>query len=169
MTIVDINLYTIIIFAENKPGVLYRISDLFLRRKVNIESLTVSETERPGISRFTVAANADKQTIDKTVKQLDRIIEVVKVFARSNSELVFKEVALIKVSVKDKKQEYEIGTIAHEFHTPIVLHRAGSMTIEITGSEKEVDLLFSRLKRFGILEFVRSGRIAVLKDDKDLV
>lgn len=169
MTLADINLYTIIIFAENKPGVLYRISDLFLRRKVNIESLTVSETEQVGISRFTVVVNADKHTIEKTVKQLDRIIEVVNVLAKTNDELVFKEVAFVKVSVKDKSQEYEIGTIAHEFHTPIVLRRAGSVTIELTGSEKEVDLLFSQLKPFGVLEFVRSGRIAVLKDDKDIV
>ncbi len=168
MTLTDLNLYTIIIFAENKPGVLYRISDLFLRRKVNIESLTVSETEQPGISRFTVAVNADRQLVDRTVKHLYRIIEVVKVMAKSNSELVYKEVALIKVSVKDKKQEYEIGKIAHEFHTPIVLNRAGSITVELTGSEKEVNLLFSKLKPFGILEFVRSGRIAVLKDDKDI-
>ena len=169
MTLTDINLYTIIIFAENKPGVLYRISDLFLRRKVNIESLTVSETEQPGISRFTVAVNVDKQTVDKTVKHLDRIIEVVKVIAKSNDELVYKEVALVKVSIKDKRQEHAVSLIAHEFHTPIVLHRPGAITFELTGSEQEVNLLFSKLKQYGILEFVRSGRIAVLKDDKDIV
>ena len=169
MTLIDQNLYTIIIFAENKPGVLYRIADLFLRRKVNIESLTVSETEQKGISRFTVVVNVDEHTVNKTIKQLNRIIEVVNVLAKSNDELVFKEVALVKVSVKDKKQEMEIGLIAHEFHTPIVLRRAGSITIELTGAEKEVDLLFSKLQPFGVLEFVRSGRIAVLKDDKDIV
>jgi acetolactate synthase-1/3 small subunit len=169
MTLRRENLYTIIIFAENKPGVLYRIADLFLRRKVNIESLTVSETEKKGISRFTVAVNADLHTVEKTVKQLDRIIEVVTVIAKPDEELVFKEVAFVKVSIKDKKQEHEIGLIAHEFHTPIALRRAGSVTIELTGSENEVDLLFSKVKPFGILEFVRSGRIAVLKDDKDIV
>lgn len=169
MTLRTENLYTIMIFAENKPGVLYRISDLFLRRKVNIESLTVSETEKPGISRFTVAVNADVHTVEKTVKQLDRIIEVINVIAKPDSELIFKEVAFVKVSVKDRKQENEISLIAHEFHTPIVLRRAGSVTIELTGSENEINLLFSKLKPFGILEFVRSGRIAVLKDDKDIV
>jgi acetolactate synthase-1/3 small subunit len=163
------NQYTIIIFSENKPGVLYRIADLFLRRKVNIDSLTVSETEKKGISRFTVVTNADARTVEKTVKQLNKIIEVVSVLAKSDEDLLFKEVALVKVSVKDKKQEMEIGLIAHEFHTPIVLRRAGSVTIELTGSENEINLLFSKLKPFGILEFVRSGRIAVLKDDKDIV
>lgn len=168
MTLVDTNLFTIIIFAENKPGVLYRIADLFLRRKVNIESLTVSETETKGISRFTVVVNVDEATVEKTVKQLYRIIEVVRVLSKTNDELVYKEVALVKVSTKDMRQDYEISLIAHEFHTPIVLRRPGSVTIELTGTEKEVDLLFAKLKPFGIREFVRSGRIAVLKNDRDI-
>jgi acetolactate synthase-1/3 small subunit len=163
------NQHTIIIFAENKPGILYRIADLFLRRKVNIDSLTVSETEKKGISRFTVVVHLDLPTVEKTIKQLDRIIEVVHVIAKTDDELVYKEVALVKVSVKDKKQEYEIGIIARDFHTPVVMQRPGSATIELTGTEKEINLLFAKLKPYGVKEFVRSGRIAVLKDDNDLV
>src|ERR1700733_4327073 len=93
-------LYTIIIFTENKPGVLYRIADLLLRRKINIESLTVSEIETKGLSRFTIVVKADAHIIEKVVKQLYRIIEVVEVFEKTDEELLFKEISLIKVSTK---------------------------------------------------------------------
>ena len=103
--------YTIIIFAENKPGVLYRIADLFLRRKINIESLTVLEIESRGMSRFTIVlVKKDFHIIENVVKQLYRIIEVVKVFEKTDEELLFKEISLIKVATTsaEKRREIEI-------------------------------------------------------------
>lgn len=87
--------YTIIAITENKPGVLYRIADLFLRRKINIESLTVTEIETKGISRFTIVVKTDKSLVEKIVKQLYRIIEVIKVFESTNDELVSKEISYV--------------------------------------------------------------------------
>ena len=83
--------YTITAFAENKPGVLYRIADLFLRRKINVDSMTVSETERKGISRFTIVVNTNKDIVEKICKQLYLIIEVVKVFDNEDKDLIYKE------------------------------------------------------------------------------
>src|ERR1700722_15354620 len=91
-------LYTIIIFTENKPGVLYRIADAFLKRKINIESLTVSEIEAQGMSRFTIQVKGSRFSIEKISKQLYKIIEVIKVIEKTDEELIFKEIALIKVT-----------------------------------------------------------------------
>ncbi len=164
----SIKTYTIIIFAENKPGVLYRIADLFLRRKVNIESLTVSETQTHGISRFTIVVSVSDQTIEKLVKQLYRIIEIVKVFETVDSDLIFKEIAMIKVAITNPDQRREVEDLAYLFRAKVIYVDSDSMTIEKTGSEDAIDSLVSLLKPFTIVEFIRSGRIAVLKTGEKL-
>lgn len=162
------NNYTIIIFAENRPGVLYRIADLFLRRKINIESLTVSETENAGISRFTIVVQVEPVVLEKTVKQLYRIIEVVKVYDTTDEDLIFKEVALIKVSAKNPEQRRQVSETASMFSAVIAFIGQDFLTVEKTGSEEEINSLYQLLRPFGIREFVRSGRIAVLKGEKKL-
>lgn len=160
--------YTITAFAENKPGVLYRLADLFLRRKINIESLTVSETERHGISRFTLVVNAEKSLIDKTVKQIYRIVEVVKVFENEDKELIFKEIGFIKVSTKNPEKRREVEDIAMLFRAKITYVGSDFLVVEKSGTEEEITSLYTLLKPFGIKEFVRSGRIAVLKESASI-
>lgn len=155
--------YTIITFAENKPGVLYRIADLFLRRKINIDSMTVSETETPGISRFTIVVSASFSLIEKITKQLYRIIEVVKVFKSEDQELLFKEIALIKVTTKNPVARSEVANAVSLSKGSIVHVGNDFMVVEKTGSEEEIDSLHELLRPYGIKEFVRSGRIALLK------
>lgn len=157
--------YTITAFTENTPGVLYRIADLFLRRKINIESLTVSETERHGISRFTIVVRRDKASIEKVVKQLYRIVEVVKVFESLDKDLIFKELAFIKVSTKNPDQRREVQELSFLFRARVTFVGHDYLVIEKSGSEEEIASLHLLLKPFGIKEFIRSGRIAVLKDD----
>ncbi len=157
--------FTIIAFTENKPGVLYRIADLFLRRKVNIESLTVSEIETKGISRFTIVVHAESEMIEKIVKQLYRIIEVIKVFESTDRQLVYKELAFIKVSTKTPERRREAEELALLFRAKISHVGTASLVIEKAGTEEEIDSLFTLLRPYGIKEFVRSGRIAVLKED----
>src|SRR5579862_7153789 len=101
-------LYTIIIFTENKPGVLYRIADSFLKRKINIESLTVSEIEAQEMSRFTIRVKGTTLTIEKISKQLYKIIEVIKVLEKTDEELIYKELALIKVSTRDPQKRRSV-------------------------------------------------------------
>ncbi len=158
--------YTIIAFTENTPGVLYRVSNLFLRRKVNIESLTVSETEKPGLSRFTIVVESTKNNVDKVIKQLYRIIEVFKVFESEDKELLFKEIAFIKVSTKNATARREAEDVAHIFRAKVLHVGSDFMVIEKTGTEEEIESMLLLLRPFGIKEFVRSGRIAVLRDGK---
>ena len=156
--------YTIIAFAQNEPGVLYRIANLFLRRKITIDSLTVSETETHGISRFTIVVTSDKVTIEKIVKQLYRIIEMHKVFENEDSGLIFKELAFYKVSVKSPVQREEIEKLAKTFRASISFVGADYLIVEKSGTEDDISSLFSLLRSHGIREFVRSGRIAMVKE-----
>ncbi|MDI6883239.1 MAG: acetolactate synthase small subunit [Patescibacteria group bacterium] len=159
---------TIIIFAKNTPGVLYRIADLFFRRKISIESLTMAETETAGLSRFTIRAKADQPTTEKIVKQLYRIIEVVKVFEAKDRELIFKEIALLKVFAKNPQRRREIEDLAELFKANIDFVGRDFLVLEKTGSEEEIQSLLSLFRPFGIQDFVRSGRIALTKEEEKL-
>lgn len=155
--------YTITTFAENRPGVLYRIADLFLRRKVNIDSLTVSEIEHAGQSRFTIVVTAEAVLVEKLVKQLYRIIEITKVIDSLDSSLVIKEIALIKVAAKNLDKRKEIENLVHLTNSKIIAVEQSYLVIEKTGTESEIDSVHELLRPFGIKEFVRSGRIVVFK------
>lgn len=155
--------YTVIIFSENTPGVLYRIADFFLRRKINIISMTVSETERKNISRFTIVVHADHDVIEKVIKQLYRIIEIIKVFESEDMDLISQEIALIKVHTKNFKMRQEIENLANLSKAQIIHIAKDYIVVEKTGVEDDIDSLYELLQPFGIKEFVRSGRIALLK------
>lgn len=157
------NQITITIFTHNKPGVLYKIANLFLRRKINIESLTVSEIKTQNRSRFTIVVKKDALVVDKIVKQLKRIIEVYGVYAHSDNELIFKEIALIKVQVRSFESLKQIEDLAYQFQAQIIYSQKDSVVIQKTGSEQDIDFLCNTLSPFGIKEIVRSGRIAIPK------
>lgn len=156
--------YTIIVFTENKPGILYRIADLFLRRRINIESLTVSETETRGISRFTIVVDQSQDIVEKVIKQLYRIIEVVKVFEMKDSQIISREIAFIKVSTKTPDRRRDVVELAVLFGAKVTDVGHDYVIAEVTGTEDEIKSLFLALKPFGVKEFVQSGRIAVVKD-----
>ncbi len=162
----EIKNYTIIVFTENKPGILYRIADLFLRRKINIESLTVSEVQTHGLSRFTIVVKTDKSTVEKLVKQFYKIIEVVKVFENTDEELIYKELSFVKVVTKGPEQRREVEDLTYLFNATVTHVGRDFLIVQKAGTEEEINSLYLLLKPFGIREFVRSGRIAVLKDDK---
>ncbi|KKQ37343.1 MAG: Acetolactate synthase, small subunit [Candidatus Roizmanbacteria bacterium GW2011_GWA2_37_7] len=155
-------LYTITAFTENKPGVLYRIADLFLRRKINIESLTVSEVKNEDQSRFTIVVYAEASLIEKIVKQLYRIIEVVKVIDSVDTDLVAREIALLKVSANKLELRKEIEHLAKMSSCVRIIEvKKTYLVLEKTGTEKEINDFYELMKPFGIKEFVQSGRIAV--------
>ncbi len=159
----EIKVYTIIIYTENKPGILYRIADSFLKRKINIESLTVSEIEAQALSRFTITVKGTRISIEKISKQLYKIIEVVKVLEKTDEELIFKEIALIKVVTKDAQKRRSVEDIARLAKAEVIAIDKKFLVIEKSGSEEEIESLYVLLKPFGIKEYVRSGRIALLK------
>lgn len=157
------NLRTLIVTVENKPGVLFKIAGLIRKRQFNIESLTVSHAENEEVSRFTILVNGEEDIIEKMSKQLYRIIEVLKVSDPDEKDIIAKELALLKVSTAKKDSRIEITTIAKHFRAKEINIQPSSMTLEITGSEEKIDGFYENMKKYGIVEFVRTGRTAILK------
>ncbi len=158
--------YTIAAFTENSPGVLHRITILFTRRKINIESLTVSETETHGISRFTIVVKTEEDLIKKVAKQINRIIEVVDVFVAENRDLIAREIGLIKVASSPAKRTEIEDLVSRHGGTVSLLHE-DYVIVEATGEEDDIQSLYLLLEPYGIIEFLRSGRVAVLKENRE--
>lgn len=157
------NLSTLIVTVQNKPGVLFKIAGPIRRRRFNIESLTVSHTEKSDISRFTIVVRGEKEIVEKMSKQLYRIIEVLKVSDPDPSEIVARELALIKVSIKKQGSRMEISNIAKYFRARVVNVHLEYMILEITGDEEKIDAFYQNMRKYGIIEFVRTGRTALFR------
>ncbi len=156
-------LTTLIVTVQNRPGVLYKISGLIRKRRFNIESLTVSHTETTGISRFTIVVNGDEMVVEKMSKQLYRIIEVLKVQEVADKNMVARELGLFKVSTAKTGSRLEISTIARHFRARVVQVAEKHMILELTGKEDKIDALRAVLRKFGMIDFVRTGRTALVK------
>lgn len=157
------SLLTLSAFTENSPGVLHRITVMFTRRKLNIESLTVSETETKGISRFTISFRATRDLADKLAKQIARIVEARHVTVHENSELIFKEIAFYKIATKEPTRRNEVEELANRHGAHIILAKDSYVVVENTGTDEEISSLYLLLEPMGMLEFIRSGRIALAK------
>ncbi|MBC3785115.1 acetolactate synthase small subunit [Spirosoma utsteinense] len=162
--------YTICIFTENTIGLLNRITIIFTRRRINIESLTVSETERKGVSRFTIVIQHEsREDVEKLVRQIRKIVEVMAVFGYLNDEIVFNEIALYKIATPLGAKSLDVETINKQYKAWVVYWGLDYVVIEKTGNNDDIFAFFEYLKQYEILEFVRSGRVAVGKTEKGLV
>ncbi|MFN3489969.1 MAG: acetolactate synthase small subunit [Emticicia sp.] len=162
--------YTICVFTENSIGLLNKITIIFTRRRINIESLTVSETERKGISRFTIVIKHEKrEEVEKLVRQIRKIIEVLAVFGYLNEDIVYNEIALFKISTPLNGKSVDVETINKLYKAWVVYWGLDYVVIEKTGTETEIFDFFKYIKPHGIIEFVRSGRIAVGKTPQGLI
>ncbi len=157
-------LYTITAFAENSPGVLHRLTSTLTRRKINIESLTVSETVEKGISRFTIVINTHLGLIKTITKQIDRIIEITKAYYSEDQDLVFKEIALIRVKAEDAKTRAEVEQKANDYDSNVTYVCDKYVIVEKTGNEDEINSLYHMFESYGVIGLVRSGRIALKKE-----
>ena len=162
--------YTICIFTENTIGLLNRITIIFTRRRVNIESLTVSETERKGVSRFTIVIKHEsREEVEKLVRQIRKIVEVMAVFGYLNDDIVFNEIALFKISTPLGGKSLDVEMINKKYKAWVVYWGLDYVVIEKNGNDTEIFEFFAYLRQYDILEFVRSGRVAVGKTEKGLV
>ena len=147
----------------NQPGVLAHISGMLASRAYNIDSLAVGSTENPDFSRITFVVNGDEKTLDQVRKQLGKIVTVVKVQDFSGSDFVERDLMLIKVSTENGRRG-EIRELVDIFRGRIVDVGATHVMIEISGRENKIEAFIERMREFGILEMVRTGRIAMLRD-----
>lgn len=156
---------TISVLVENKFGVLARIATLFAARGFNIDSLAVGETEDPAVSRMTIVASGKETVLEQVEKQLNKLIDVIKVTSLSQEAHLERDLALIKVKA-DKTSRNEIFQIVDIFRAKVVDVAADSLIIEVTGDESKVEALEALLKPFGIKEMVRTGIIAMARGSK---
>ena len=157
--------FTITAYTENHVGLLHRITIIFTKRKVNIESITASESEKEGIHRFTIAVTETEEAVEKIVKQIEKQIEVLKADYYKNKEVVQQEVALYKIPSKSLTSGIEVERIVRQHNARFLTIEKDFLVIEKAGFRRETKALFDDLIPFGINEFVRSGRIAVSREE----
>jgi len=156
--------FTITAYTENHVGLLHRITIIFTKRKVNIESITASESEKEGIHRFTIAVTETEEAVEKIVKQIEKQIEVLKADYYKNKEVVQQELALYKIPTDSLTNGIEVERIVRQHNARFLTIEKEFVVIEKAGFRRETKALFDDLIPFGINEFVRSGRIAVARD-----
>ncbi len=154
--------HTVVALVENHPGVLNRVASLFRRRGFNIDSLTVGHTEIPRISRMTIVVDGANTVVEQVVKQLYKVIDVLKVSDISDDGAVTRELALIKVSATASTRS-EIMQIVDIYRAKIVDVATDSLIIETTGTEDKIESLVQLVRRFGIKEMVRTGKVAMVR------
>jgi len=160
--------HTITVLVENRPGVLARVSGLFARRGFNIESLAVSITDDPTVSRMTIVVTGDDSVLDQINKQTDKLIDVIRVIDYSEIPTVGRELAMIKVDAENM-QRAEIMQIVDIFHAKIIDISQTTFTVEVTGNTDKVDAIEKLLQPFGIREVVRTGKIVMARGDHTAV
>lgn len=158
--------FTLSIYTENQIGLLNRIAIMFSRRKINVESLNVSPTEVEGISRFTIVINEAEDVVRKLSRQIEKQVEVLKAYYNTNEELVWQELALYKVPTSVISEKAKVERLLREFGAQAVVIRNDYTVFETVGHREEIDGLLEALAPYGLIEFVRSARVAIIKDSE---
>ena len=157
-------LYTVIIFSENTVGLLNQITIIFTRRQLNIETLSVSPSAIPGIHKFTITTYADDVTIEKAVKQIDKRVDILKAYYNTDEDLVYQEIALYKLATDKFIRMGGVEDLIRKFDARILEINEDCVVVEMNGHYEETQALFSELSdRIGVLQFIRSGRVAITR------
>lgn len=154
--------------VENKPGVLHSVANLFRRRNFNIESITVGATEQKDLARITITVTADEKTLDQVVKQLRKLIDVIKVAELDPNSIVERELALVKVNVPSVKERADIISCVHVFRGRVVDVSPESLMVEITGSSDKIDAFLNLMKTSGVIELARTGITALSRGARSI-
>lgn len=160
--------YTIIIFTENKTGILSRLLGIITRRHINIESISASESSIKDIHKIILVIRVSEELVRKVADQIDKQIDVLKAFYYDNSSLVFQEIALYKVPTTSFFNGNDVESLVRKYDAKILRIEEAYIVIEKTGYKHETDALLEELQHIGIYEFVRSGRIAIVKQMEQL-
>jgi acetolactate synthase I/III small subunit len=157
---------TLTVFTENQVGLINRIAIMFSRRKINIESLNVSPSELEGIHRFTILVTEEEEVIRKLARQLEKQVDVLKVYFNTNEEIVWQEMALYKVPAHIINEKVKVERLLRQHGARAVVIRTDYIVFETSGQREEIETLAKVLSEYGLIEFNRSGRIAIIKDSK---
>ncbi len=157
--------YTISVYTENNLGLLNRIATIFLKRHINIESLTVSSTEIDHVSRFIIVSFITEDQVKKVIGQIEKQVEVIKAYYHTNEESIYVQSALFKVKSSLLFDERQIQNIIKKSNSQIVTVSREFFVIEKSGRKEEIENLYNELAPYGIMQFVRSGRISVTKEE----
>ncbi|WOD42199.1 acetolactate synthase small subunit [Hwangdonia lutea] len=161
----DIKTFTFSIYTENTIGLLNRISAIFQRRHINIESLTTSQSEIEGVNRFVIVVNITEEQAKKIIGQFQKQIEVIRAYFHTEEETIYQESGMFKIKSDLLFEEPQIQNIIKESNARIVTVNKAFFVLEKSGRRQEIELLRRELNAFGIMQFVRSGRIAVTKEE----
>ncbi|MFN2283576.1 MAG: acetolactate synthase small subunit, partial [Anaerolineae bacterium] len=154
---------TLVALVEDKPGVLTRVASLFRRRNYNIESLTVGHTEQPGVSRMTIVVDSTRTNVEKVAQNLYKLVNVIRVEDVTEQPNVLRDLALIKVHAEGGGMRSEIMQLVDTFRARVVDVGLDTLMVEVTGTEDKVDGLVDVLRPYGIVEMVRTGRVAMAR------
>lgn len=155
--------FTISVYTENHIGLINRIAIIFSRRKINIDSLNTSPSEIEGIHRFTIVINEAEEVVIKLVRQIEKQVEVLKAYFNTNDEIIWQELALYKVPTQIITEEVKVERLLRQYGAKAVVIRRDYTVFEVSGQREETDKLIEVLAPFGLIEFVRSARVAIIK------
>ena len=161
--------FTLTIFSENNVGLLNQITTAFTRRSINIESLNTSESALEGIHKFTIVVYSTREQIEKLRGQLEKKIDVLKVFVFTSDEIIHQELALYKVPTEALLSGNEIEQLVRTYGARIMEVTPEYTVIQKTGHKSETQELFLKLDKYGVLQFIRSGRVAITKVREELL
>jgi acetolactate synthase-1/3 small subunit len=155
--------FTITVYTENQVGLINKLAIIFSRRKINIDSLNTSPSEVDGIHRFTIVINETHDVVRKIVKQIEKQVDILKVYYNTNDEIIWQEMALYKVPANVIAEKVKVERLLREYGARAIVIRQDFIIFETTGQREEIDTLIQVLAPFGLIEFVRSARIAIIK------
>ncbi len=158
--------FTITVYTENQVGLLNRIAIIFSRRKINIDSLNTSPTEVESVHRFTIVINETEEVVKKLCRQIEKQVEVLKAYYNTADEIIWQEMALYKVPTDIIASEVKVERLLRQYGANTVVIRKDYTVFQVTGHREETDNLVQFLEPYGLIEFVRSARIAIIKDSK---
>ena len=156
--------YNIILYAENRIGLLNRIAIIFSKRKINIESLNTSPSEIEGIHRFNIVIHESYEVVRKLARQIEKQVEVLKVYFNTADEIIWQELALYKVSTDEIAEKVTVERLLRQYGASAVVIRKDYTVFAVTGHREETDALVKALEPYELIEFVRSARVAIIKD-----
>ena len=156
--------YTITVYTEDQIGILNRISTIFSRRKININNLNTSPSEVPGINRFNIVIEETEEVVKKLVRQMEKQVDVLKAYYNTNDQIIWQEMALYKVPTDAIAEKAKVERLLHQFGARAVAIRKDFTVFETTGHREETDKVIAALEPYGLIEFVRSARVAIIKE-----